>query len=1094
LQKLDFTLILRKIHKFLTQHNNDMKRLLLLLLVALFSNFGAQAQVTTAEISGTVVDDQGTPLPGANITAVHTPTGTQYGAVTNFDGDFTLLNLRVGGPYTISASFVGFKTSILEDVNLNLGQTFNVDVNMVADATQLDAVIITATRNQIINSDRTGAETNIGRKELKTLPTISRSASDFYRLEPTASSNGSFGGRNDQFNNFSLDGSIFNNPFGLDAATPGGQTNAQPVSLDAIDQIQVSTAPYDVTQAGFTGASVNAVTKSGTNEIEGTVYGFYRNEDMTGDKVGGDDIIVPDLTQAQYGVSIGAPIIKDKLFVFANFERDERQDLGSNFVAGRPGLTGSNVSRVSAEDLDFVSNQLSTLGYETGPYEGYTFDTESTKGLLKLDWNINQNHRMAVIYNFLDASRDLPANPEAIGRRGPDLTTLQFRNSGYRINNKIDSWLIELNSNFGNNISNKFQAGYTHFDDSRDPFSAPAPPINIQQDGVRYIVAGHEPFSINNRLDQNVYQITNNLNMVKGNHTFTFGASFEKFEFDNSFNLGAYDYNGDATLGTGPVSTFFDAFTSVRIDPNNPGTSFEEAVNNGTIGAALQNAQNTFDSRNANDSWALAETNVGQFALYAQDKWKITDDFTFTYGLRVDKPLYFDTEDKIQENIDRLAGGTFPNGDYQPGITYYNEDGEALNLNSLELPSNKLLWSPRVGFNWDVMGNNQLQLRGGSGIFTGRLPFVWIGNQVANPAFYFYQTTAPDFQFPQVWRNSLGADYKFENGLVATTDLIYTKDLNAQMVRNYGLSTPTGTLNGVDNRPVYQTSDRAVNEFGGVTNAYVFTNTDVGYSFNWSVKLSKNFEKDFFASVAYNYLKSEDASSLDAEISSDAYDRNPAIGNVNRAVSTPSRYGDKHRIVGQLNKQFFYGKDDRWRTSIGAFYEYAQGGRFSYTYSGDINNDGSVLNDLIYIPTQSELQQYQFTGSVEEQAAQREAFERFIQQDEYLNDNRGDYAGKYDILSPWRGRWDVKFLQDYNFKVGEKTNTIQFSIDILNFGNLISSDWGVIERPVNDQPVGVFVDDTNTPVYTFGGQTRTFANDFSLDSRWQAQVGLRYIF
>lgn len=1054
-----------------------MKKILLLLTVAMLNVFAAGAQVTTAEITGVILDQENIPLPGANVTAVHTPTGTQYGTVTNFDGVFNLLNLRVGGPYTITVSYVGFQTSVMEGINLNLGQTYSVDITMLSDATELEAVVITSSRNQVVNSDRTGSETNIGRKELKTLPSISRSASDFYRLEPTASSNGSFGGRNDQFNNFSLDGSIFNNPFGLDAATPGGQTNAQPVSLDAIDQIQVSTAPYDVTQAGFTGASVNAVTKSGTNTLEGTVYGFYRNEDMIGDKVAGDEIMVPDLTQAQYGVSVGGPIVKDKLFIFANYERDDRSDLGSNFVASRPGLTGENVSRVSATDLDYVSSQLSMLGYETGPYEGYTHDTESSKGIAKLDWNINQNHRAAFIYNFLRASRDLPANPEAIGRRGPDLTTLQFRNSGYTINNNIDSWLFELNSTFGNNISNKFQAGYTFFDDSRDPFSAPAPPINILQDGVRYIVAGHEPFSINNRLEQNVYQVTNNLTLISGNHTFTFGGSFERFEFDNSFNLGVYDYEN--------ISTFFDALTSVRTDPNAPegSYSFEQAINDGTITAALANAQAVFDNNNDNDSWALAETNVGQLAFYAQDKWKLSDDFTFTYGLRVDKPLYFDTKDKIQENIDRI--GDFL---YQPDITYYNENGEPVKLNSLELPNNDLLWSPRIGYNWDVLGDKSLQLRGGTGIFTGRLPFVWIGNQVANPAFYFYQTTAPDFKYPQVWRTSFGLDYRFDNGLTVTSDYIYTKDANAQIVRNYGLGTPTGRLEGVDSRLIYLDSDKT-------NNAYVFTNTNKGYSYNWSLKLAKSFMRDFYASIAYNYLKAEDASSLDAEISSDAFARNPALGNVNTAKLSPSRYGDQHRIVGQLNKQFSYGKDDRWGTSIGAFYEYAKGGRFAYTYSGDINNDGSGLNDLIYIPTQNELQQYTFSGDATEQEAQRQAFEAYIQQDDYLSENRGDYAEKYGVLSPWRGRWDVKLLQDYNFKVGDKKNTIQLSIDVLNFGNLLNSDWGVIEIPVNDQPIGVNVGSDNVPVYTFGtDQKRTFGYDFSLESRWQAQVGLRYIF
>ncbi|WP_034921303.1 carboxypeptidase regulatory-like domain-containing protein [Gillisia sp. CAL575] len=1068
-----------------------MKRNLLLFVTAILLSFTGFSQVTTAEMSGIVYEAQDLVLPGANVKAVHTPTGTVYGAVTNFDGRFTLLNLRIGGPYTITISFVGFKEYILTDVDLKLGQTFNLEVTMAADATALDAVVISSAKNAIINSDRTGAETSIGSRELKTLPTITRSAADFYRLEPTASSNGSFGGRNDQFNNFSLDGSIFNNPFGLDAATPGGQTSAQPVSLDAIEQIQVSTAPYDVTQAGFTGASVNAVTKSGTNTWKGTVYGFYRNEDLTGGKVAGDDIIVPDLSQAQYGISVGGPIIKNKLFVFGNFEKDDREDLGSNFVASRPGLSGSNVSRVTADDLDFVSTQLGTLGYDTGAYEGYTHKTESTKGLFKLDWNVSDKHRLAFIYNFLDASRDVPANREAIGRRGPDLTTLQFRNSGYRINNKISSFLVELNSNFSGTITNKFQAGYTNFDDSRDPFSAPAPPINIQEDGVRYIVAGHEPFSINNRLEQNVYQITDNLNFLLGNHTITIGGSFEKFEFDNSFNLGLYDFGGNPDAGQGPISTFFDAFTSVRGGAG----SFEEAINNGTIGAALANAQGIFDNNNSNDSWALAETNVGQLAFYAQDKWKATEKFTLTYGLRVDQPLYFDTKDKIQENIDRAAGGTFPDGNYQPGITYFDENGAETKLNSLELPSKKLLFSPRLGFNYDVRGNKTLQVRGGTGIFTGRLPFVWIGNQVANPNFFFYTTSAPDFQFPQVWRSNLGFDYKFENGILATTDIIYTRDVNSQMVRNYGLATPTGTLNGADNRMVYLNSDRAVNEFGGVTNAYVFSNTDVGYSFNWSFKLQKTFNNGLFATIAYNYLEAEDASSLDAEISSDAYDRNPAFGNVNEAVSTTSRYGDKHRIVGQLNKSFSYGENKQWRTSFGAFYEYAQGGRFSYTYSGDINNDGSVLNDLIYIPTESDLSGYNFTGTDAEQEAQRLAFESYIQQDDYLRDRRGDYAEKYAVLSPWRGRWDVKFLQDYDFRVANGTNTIQLSLDVLNLGNLINSDWGVIELPVNDQPLGVSVDDTNTPVYSFDpSQKNTFTNDFSLDSRWQMQVGLRYIF
>ncbi len=835
-----------------------------------------------------------------------------------------------------------------------------------------------------------------------------------------------------------------------------------------------------MTQAGFTGAAVNAVTKSGTNEVKGTVYTFFRNQDLTGSKVEGEDIFVPDLTQTQFGISIGAPIVKNKLFVFANFERDQREDLGSNFVADR-GQGGNNVSRVSANDLQLVSDALGGLGYQTGPFEGYLLDTESTKGILKLDWNINDNNRLALIYNFLRASRDLTANEFAIGRRGPDATTLQFANSGYEINNNIDSFLAELNSTFNNGtVTNKLQVGYSFFDDFRNPFSSPAPAINIQQDGVRAIVAGHEPFSINNRLEQRVFQITDNMNFFSGDHTFTVGFSYENFEFFNSFNLGTYFF-ADAR---GAVGVFAD-FPSVD--------AFLDAVDNGLIGDAISNAENIFASNNAvpigtPGGWNLAETHVGQLAFYIQDEWNVTDNFKLTYGIRADKPLYFETRDLVQENIDRKGGLLAEGGTYAPDIQYFDENGDAIFLNSLDLPDNGILWSPRLGFNWDVKSDQSLQIRGGSGIFSGRFPFVWVGNQVQSTDFFFYQTTNPNFQFPQVWRSNLGADYRFENGIVASTDIIYTQDLNAATVNNFGAGTPTGTLPGVDSRPIYLASDRA-QIFGGATNAYVFSNVDEGYSFNWSFKLQKQFDNNLFASVAYNFLESFDVNSLGAEISSDIFDLNPAFGNVNTAVTSPSLFGNKHRIIGQLNKSWLY-SGGTWGTSIGAFFEYAQGGRFSYTYSGDINNDGSFTNDLIFIPTASQLQQQQFVS-----ADQRDAFEAFIQQDEYLNARRGEYAGRNDILRPWTGRWDVKILQDFNFNVADKKNTIQFSIDILNLGNLINSDWGVVQDPRTTQPLGVTIDGTGNPVYSFDTtQTTTFVNNPDLISRWQMQFGLRYIF
>jgi uncharacterized protein YdeI (BOF family) len=597
----------------------------------------------------------------------------------------------------------------------------------------------------------------------------------------------------------------------------------------------------------------------------------------------------------------------------------------------------------------------------------------------------------------------------------------------------------------------------------------------IQRDGTNYAVVGHEPFSINNRLDQSVFQITNNLQYFAGKHTVTVGVNFERFEFDNSFNLGAYP-------GVfGPVDA------AAQSSPE----AFIEAINNGVFDQAVADAQAAFTNGNMTGpqstgyngtNWALAETNVGQLSLYIQDEISLTPDFTLTVGVRLDKPLYFDTAEKIQENIDR-------NCCYDPSITYFDENNEAIQFDHTDLPDNSFLINPRVGFNWDVNGDQTFQLRGGSGLFSGRFPFVWIGNQVANPNFFFYNTTAADFQFPQVWRSNLGADVSFGDGWTVSGDLIYTADQNAMMVRNYGLRTPGGTLPGVDNRPVYRSAEDRAQNFGAPTNAYVFTNTDIGRSFNASLELKRNWSNGLFTSIGYNFLDAQEASSIEAEISSDAYERNPAFGNVNQATLAPSLYGNRHRIVGSAHKRWTYGGQDQWATTVALFFQYAQGGRFSYTYSGDINNDGSGLNDLIYVPTAAEMSNVAFVGG----ESQRQAFNNFIEQDEYLSGRRGDYAERYAILSPWYSNWDVRIAQD--IRVPGSDNVIQFTTDIINIGNLLNSNWGVRQFPVNNQPIGVSIQEDGTPIYSFDETlTNTFTNDFSLLSRWQVQFGLRYSF
>ena len=644
-----------------------------------------------------------------------------------------------------------------------------------------------------------------------------------------------------------------------------------------------------------------------------------------------------------------------------------------------------------------------------------------------------------------------------------------LRTAGYEINNNLNSVQLELNSTLSETVSNKLQVGYTHFDDFRNPFSEPAPVINITKEGSPYIIAGHEPFSIHNTLDQKVLQFSNNLNYFKGDHTYTIGFSFEKFQFDNSFNLKGYG---------------FDVFGSVDIE------DFD--ANNYAV--ALANAQNIFNSRNqlevgTDGGWLLAETNVGQLAFYLQDEWNISEKFKLTYGVRFDKPLFFDTSKNAQKFIDTDNGEI-----YLPETEYFDPNtGNGLFLDSTQMPNNDWLISPRVGFNYDVKGDDTFQLRGGTGLFTGRLPFVWVGNQVSGVDAFFYQAVDPDFKFPQVWRTNIGSDYKFENSLIITGDVSFTKDINGVHVQNWGLKNPTSQLQGVDNRPVYGSNDHssATLPWGEVINgnAYVMTNSDKGRIWNFTAKAQKTFGKGIYTSLAYNYLNAKDVNSIEAEITGDAFAGNPALGNVNDDVLSYSKYGDTHRIIGVLSKQFKYG-GERFATTISTFFEYAQGGRFNYTYGGDINGDGSNLNDLLYVPTSGELGQMQFSGT-----GQAEAFESYIQQDDYLSNRRGQYAERYGALAPWRGRWDLKLLQDINFNTSGKKNTLQLSVDVLNVGNLLNSDWGLTQEPSNIQPIGVTVDDTNTPTYTFNSELQdTFVYNSSLLSRWQAQFGVRYIF
>ena len=1058
-------------------------------ILVLFCFNQITAQVTTATLSGVVKDAKGAGLASATITVEFPDAGIRQALVSNSEGRFTVPNLRVGGPYRVTVDHVSHAQSVSENIFLELGLNNTIEITLQEKTTELSGITVTSTGTKIFDNKRTGASTNISNRLLRELPTISRSADDYLRLAPSASAtyNGmSFAGRNGQYNNFSLDGAVFNNPFGLDAPTPGGQTNAQPISLDAIEQIQINLAPYDVTQAGFTGAGVNTVTKSGSNRFTGTAYVFYRNESLTGEKVNGNKLVVPDLSQLQTGFTLGGAITRNKLFYFLSFETEQRKDEATSYVAQNSGnIDNANTSRVLESDLQAVSNILRTrFNYETGPYQGFTHDQTNYKWLGKLDWNINTVHKLSFTYNGLDAKKDKPAHPSAIRRRGPDYVTLQFRNSGYEIVNKLHSFGTELKSNFNARMANKLRIVYTTFRDKRNPFSAPFPVLNITKDNTMYIVAGHEPFSINNRLNQDAFQVTNDFNLYRQNHSFTFGASFESFKFGNSFNLTGY---GSTLFSDADIQVFKD---SVPVGGSYVFGAYPLDVDVSAAQAAASANQ-----------WTWYYLTVGQFSAYAQDEWQINDNFRLTLGLRMDMPVYFKKQFEFVPPGGTPSSPTLPNND---PLVLFDENGRPIEngvgkaLDNTRLPTRKPLFSPRLGFNWDVRGDRTIQVRGGSGLFTGRFPFVWLGNHIGNPYSFFYNVTHPDFQWPQIWRSNVGTDIKIPFGTIFSLDVAYTKDINAMMVRNYKLGTPSGTLNSGtgDRRSIYLPSDQ------GANNTYVFTNTDKGYQFNISFQAQQNFPQGYFLMAAYNFNVAKDASSISAEISSDAFDRNPILHNANAAVESPSLYGNKHRFLLAGSKKWVYG-NNQWGTTVSLFSSWTSGNRFAYVYGGDLNGDGTASNDLLYVPTDAEIDAMSFdsfldvNGNVLSPDIQRNAFKNFIAQDKYLRKRRGQYTEKYGAEQPWYSQLDLRILQDFYINPKNR-QTLQFSIDIINLGNLINSEWGVREYATTSgyyQPISIPRFNGTTPVFLFDPfQESTFIASPDLLSRWQIQLGLRYIF
>ncbi|MFC2132972.1 carboxypeptidase regulatory-like domain-containing protein [Bacteroidota bacterium] len=1069
--------------------------------------------VTTASISGIVSSIDGERLPGANVIAVHVQSGTQYGASTGTTGLFSIQNMRVGGPYSLTVSYVGFQSQKFEDIFLSVGQKLRLDYNLQSEAVDVGEVVVTGEQDDIMNSQRTGAETYINPRQVQMLPSIKRSTRDLTRLDPRSDGNFSFAGKNWLYNNISLDGSYFNNSFGLDDPAPGGQTNAEPVPYDAVEQVSVSIAPFDVREGGFTGAGINTVTKSGTNEFKASVYSFIRNESLIGNKVRGEDVIAnPDLSFNQSGVSASGPIIPNKLFFFVNAEIVSREDPGSNYVADSDGNVVFGESRVSAAQMDAIRQRMiDVYGYDPGPYQGYIHETKNQKILAKLDWNINEQNHLSFRWNMLDASRDLPPHGFVLSfnnsGRGPNESSLPFQNAGYKINNEINSFALELNSQYST-FTNRFFASYNIFRDFREPFTEAFPTVEIGEGGVTYTTMGTEPFSSHNILDSDVLQITDNISFFSGDHVYTIGANFEYFKFFNSFNIfrnGLFmlpwflDFEGDGIPNGSTFFTLDDFFNAT--DPSDP------IDLRGMIGQGIFKGE---------------FIEVGQFSLYAQDEFLVSADLTLTYGVRADFPMYF--TDPVENP-------------FSTGLVALDENDDPELVDQAKLPGRKALYSPRIGFNWDVYGDKTTQLRGGTGIFTGRLPFVWIGNVISNPGanpnlyptgeiretkdnstlMQSFDLNAMDrnFSWPQVWTTNLAIDQILPWDMTGTLEVVYGKDINSIYVRNADLDVPVRHL--PDGRPYYgsTSTERELNEFYPDENAgiYVIDNSDKGYNFNITAQLRKRFDFGMNVNLGYSYTKAENLMKS-TEIASVLWQANPTKGDPNKPELAPSEFGQRHRIIGSAYYKHVW--SENLATSIGLFLEiaegnryiYSGGNRYSFTYGGDINGDGYSGNDLIYIPEdESEIHFVDYidgNGATVTAAQQWTQFNSFIEQDDYLSENRGSIADRNGLINPWYFNLDLRILQDFSFMLGNNKQTFQLSIDILNFPNLISSDWGVrkIARASAIVPLEhttgsngtMWADDGGPYLHYKGGDQETFIDDPSVFSRWQIQVGLRYMF